>query len=247
MHRARRIIGWFLAAVVALFGAALLAVNLYVQSQGTQGRIQQELSQRLDMTLRIQRISVTPWGGLKLSGITIPQTNPGATPAFLEASSFRLLVRFDSIFRGPLVIKEVALVKPQVTWAQNESGKWRLPSRAVEQVPAPPAKSTSPHVETGPARSRESPMPSARRCKICPFLNRRSSGSGCSTATFIFSIDKMGTWRSSMGWNSHLSCDSRIRCWGALALARFRCGIAFFCLICVQLSSMTVTRWNSPR
>jgi type II secretion system protein N len=161
MHRVRRIIGWFLATVVALFAAALLAVNLYVQSQGTQGRIQQELSQRLDMPLRIQRISVTPWGGLKLSGITIPQTNPDATPAFLEASSFRLMVRFDSIFRGPLVIKDVSLVKPQVTWAQNESGKWRLPSRVVaEQGTARPEKPQSPRVEGEPARTREPSTPS---------------------------------------------------------------------------------------
>jgi AsmA-like C-terminal region/AsmA family len=156
MHRARRIIGWFLAALVTLFVAALLAVNLYVQSQGTQGRIQQELSQRLDMPLRIQRISVTPWGGLRLSGITIPQTNPSATPAFLEASSFRLLVRFDSIFRGPLVIKEVALVKPQVSWPQNAAGKWRLPSRVAEQISPPPKSSTSP-AESRPVRVRESP------------------------------------------------------------------------------------------
>jgi type II secretion system protein N len=160
MHRARRIIGWFLATVVALFGAALLAVNLYVQSQGTQGRIQQELSQRLDMPLRIQRISVTPWGGLKLSGITIPQTDPGASSAFLEASSFRLMVRFSSIFRGPLVIKDVSLVKPQVTWAQNESGKWRLPSRAAEHGAVLPEKPPSSRFEGGPAKPRESSTPS---------------------------------------------------------------------------------------
>jgi hypothetical protein len=161
MHRARRIIGWFLAAVGALFAAALLAVNLYVQSQGTQGRIQQELSQRLEMPLRIQRISVTPWGGLRLSGITIPQTNPAATPAFLEASSFRLLVRFDSIFRGPLVIKEVALIKPEVTWAQNESGKWRLPSHAIEAGVPGPLRSPGPRVENEPLAPRASPMPPA--------------------------------------------------------------------------------------
>jgi len=59
-----------------LMGVALLiliGVNLYVQSRGTQARIQQELSQRLGAPLRIQRISVTPWWGLKLTGITIPQ------------------------------------------------------------------------------------------------------------------------------------------------------------------------------
>jgi type II secretion system protein N len=159
MHRARRIIGWFVAAAVALFAATLLAVNLYVQSQGTQARIQQELSQRLDMPLRIERISVTPWGGLKLTGITIPQTNPAAAPAFLEADSFRLLVRFRSIFRGPLVVKEVALIKPRVTWGQNESGKWRLPSGTIEHVKPPPSKSRGPTTENEPSVAPAMPMP----------------------------------------------------------------------------------------
>lgn len=161
MQRAGRTIGWFLAAVVTLFGAALLAVNLYVQSQGTQARIQQELSQRLDLPLHIQRTSVTPWGGLKLSGITIPQTNPAATPAFLEANSFRLLVRFRSIFRGPLVVKEIALVKPQVTWGQNENGKWRLPSRTARRATAPPPGSPGPGSEPEATAAPESTLPPA--------------------------------------------------------------------------------------
>lgn len=157
MLRARRIFGWFLVAAVACFAAALLAVNLYVQSQGTQERIQQELSQRLGVPLRIQGISVTPWGGLQLSGITIPQTNPAATPAFLEANSFRLRVQFRSIFQGPLVVKEVALIKPQVTWAQNESGKWRVPSRASDRGSAPPVTSSDAPPEA--ARTSTTPVP----------------------------------------------------------------------------------------
>src|SRR5438105_2831009 len=75
MFRLRRTIGWLFLVVVAIFLVSLLGANLYVQSQATQERIQQELSQRLKMPLQIQRISVTPWGGLKLSGITIPQRN----------------------------------------------------------------------------------------------------------------------------------------------------------------------------
>ncbi len=173
----RRIILWVLAAAVGCIGAALLAVNLYVQSQATQERIQQELSQRLGTRLLLRRISVTPWGGLKLSGITIPQTNPAAAPAFLEASTLRLRVRFASIFRGPLVITEIALVKPQVTWPQNESGKWRLPSRAAAErhattalispapsassIPAPPV-----NVQHAPAHELPIPQPEVKRVKM---------------------------------------------------------------------------------
>src|ERR1700730_3331076 len=120
------LIGLGLIVGVALL--ILLGVNMYVQSRGTQARIQQELSQRLGTTLRIRRISVTPWAGLKLTGITIPQSQPGISPDFLTAKTFRLRVRFSSLFAQRLVIKEISLIDPDVVWAQNADGKWRLPT-----------------------------------------------------------------------------------------------------------------------
>src|SRR5256885_10315890 len=129
-----------LGVIVGVALLILLGVNMYVQSRGTQARIQQELSQRLGMTLRIQRISVTPWWGLKLTGITIPQSQPGVSADFLTAKAFRLRIRFSSLFGGHLVIKEVSLINPEVVWAQNTDGKWRLPSSLP---PAPPIISSS--------------------------------------------------------------------------------------------------------
>ena len=73
-------------------------------------------------------MSVTPWGGLELSGITIPQTVSVGPRDFLKARTFRLRVRFLSLFSRRLVIKEVSLVGPRVVWPQNTEGKWRLPS-----------------------------------------------------------------------------------------------------------------------
>lgn len=144
-----------LIALGVIVGVALLiliGVNMYVQSRGTQARIQQELSQRLGTSLRIQRISVTPWWGLKLTGITIPQSQPGVSPDFLTAKTFRLRIRFSSLFGGQLVIKEISLINPEVVWAQNTDGKWRLPSvppepakTIVAEKPAPPeAPASSP-------------------------------------------------------------------------------------------------------
>jgi len=174
-----------LIALGVMVGTALLiliGVNMYVQSRGTQARIQQELSQRLGTSLRIQRISVTPWWGLKLTGITIPQSQPGVSSNFLTAKTFRLRVRFSSLFGGQLVIKEISLINPEVVWAQNADGKWRLPSgpperaktTAAEKPAAPEAPASSPPVvqETiavqeppakpappGPARTEDKPVP----------------------------------------------------------------------------------------
>ena len=134
MPKIRRITWLALCGIIGLLAILLLGVNLYVQSQGTQARIQQELSQRLDTPLHIGRISVTPWGGLKLSGITIPQTNSIVDAPFLEAKTFRLRIRFASLFSKRLVIKEVSLLRPEVVWTQNADGKWRLPALPKEIV-----------------------------------------------------------------------------------------------------------------
>ena len=132
MKRVSRLLLWLLGGVVALACVVLLGVNLYVQSQGTHRRIQQELSQRLNTPLQLRQISVTPWNGLKLTGITIPQEGR-LKGNFLQAQSFELRVKFWSLFAERLVIRQVLLVKPEVVWAQNSSGKWRLPELPLEQ------------------------------------------------------------------------------------------------------------------
>src|ERR1700747_3187825 len=174
MFRLRRTIGWLFLVVVAIFLVSLLGANLHVQSQATQERIQQELSQRLKMPLQIQRISVTPWGGLKLSGITIPQKNNVHDPPFLQARHFQLRVRLGSIFWRPLVIKEVALIAPTVIWPQNESGKWRVPmaerpSEAQTQGEEEPTVST-------PENSPESTPPQKESKQTKPVVESTPAG-----------------------------------------------------------------------
>ena len=139
-----------LGVALGLAVVVLIGVNMYVQSQGTQARIQQELSHRLGTPLHIHRISVTPWGGLKLSGITIPQPSGVSGSEFLQAKSFHLRLRFLSLFARRLIIKEVSLVDPNVVWLQNAEGKWRLPfsheresdvvRSTLEEAPTPPSE-----------------------------------------------------------------------------------------------------------
>ncbi|MFZ1221297.1 MAG: hypothetical protein WAO00_18550, partial [Chthoniobacterales bacterium] len=80
MQKLSRILLIVLGAILGVAVLILIGVNMYVQSERTQARIQQELSQRLGTSLSIKRISVTPWAGLKLSGIAIPQSQAGVSP-----------------------------------------------------------------------------------------------------------------------------------------------------------------------
>jgi uncharacterized protein involved in outer membrane biogenesis len=172
VQKLRRLAVIALGALIGLGAVVLLGVNLYVQSQGAQGKIQQELSRSLGVPLKIRSMSVTPWGGLELSGITIPQTVSGGPKDFLEARTFRLRIRFLSLFSRRLVIKEVSLVDPKVVWLQNTEGKWRLPDTRVARPHTVSINQTSPtpqmepeialvQTNTAPAVTHEASVPSA--------------------------------------------------------------------------------------
>jgi type II secretion system protein N len=180
VQRFARIILIVLGGLSIFAVVVLLGMNLYVQSQGTQARIREELSRRLGVTLHIQRTSVTPWGGLKLSGIAIPQAH-GATEAstnFLEAKSFGLRVRIFSLFSRHLVVTNVSLIDPKVIWPQDQDGKWRLPGAektrfeareepgaAAEQSPTPSSTAEA-VVSSKPAAATPSSLPPATNRKF---------------------------------------------------------------------------------
>jgi type II secretion system protein N len=140
----------------------VIGLNLYVQSVGAQARIQQELSHRLGAPVKIRSISITPWGGLTLSGITV--TDPARNTDFLAAKAVEMHAAMSSILSGNLVVKKVSVVRPKVVWAQDQDGRWRLPGeQAARQpsvtpqpgvapaVPAPAAETEAAAVSTPPA------------------------------------------------------------------------------------------------
>jgi AsmA-like protein len=177
VQKLRRLAVIALGALIGVGAVVLLGVNLYVQSQGAQGKIQQELSRSLGVPLKIRSMSVTPWGGLELSGITIPQAGSGGAKDFLKARTFRLRVRFLSLFGRRLVIKEVSLVGPKIVWPQNAEGKWRLPDTrpprqppvSINQSSATPQTEPGPvlvQANTAPAVTNQATVPSAPKSTV---------------------------------------------------------------------------------
>jgi type II secretion system protein N len=128
-------------AVAALAAVGVLAMNLYVQSAGTQKRIESALSSGLKAPVHLTSTIVTPWSGLKASGITVQQIPPLAGN-FLEAASFT--ARFDwlALFKHRLDASEVSLNEPRVSWFQSPGGRWELPrvtATAAAEAEASPA------------------------------------------------------------------------------------------------------------
>jgi type II secretion system protein N len=143
--------GFLIAAgiILALAAVGVLAINLYVQSVGTQKRIEHALSSGLKVPVHITSTIVTPWSGLKASGITVQQIPP-ATGNFLEAASFTAHFSWMALMKHRLDASEVSLDEPVVTWFQSPGGRWELPREAPS--PQPPSRpQAEPHHRAGPA------------------------------------------------------------------------------------------------
>ena len=140
----RKLLKGFLVATgafLALAAVCVLAVNLYVQSAGTQKRIEHALSSALRVPVHVTSTIITPWSGLKANGITVPQIPP-APGNFLDAASFS--ARFDwlALFKHRLDAGDLSLDEPKVVWFQSPSGRWELPrmSPVPQASPAPGAE-----------------------------------------------------------------------------------------------------------
>lgn len=138
MKRVSKAILICLAAVCLLGLLFVLALNLYVQSPGTQARIERELSQALKLPLVITNTSLTPWSALRINGIAVP----GEKGNFLEASSFSARYRLLPLLRKKLIIYDMRFENPRILWTQNEKGKWKLP-----KLPKAPEETTDPELK----------------------------------------------------------------------------------------------------
>ncbi len=146
MKRLSKAILLSLGALLVLMAGGLFCANLYVQSPGTQERIRAELSRALGMPLKLTKTGFSPWSGLQITGITIPD----GERTFLEAGSFTASYRLLPLLTGKLSLPEVNVASPKLVWKQNAEGKWKLPKLAKDS--AGPKEPGEPKVaETAPA------------------------------------------------------------------------------------------------
>ena len=93
MKRFAKIILGILAALVILLVVALVGINLYLQSGDVQQRIRLATEQALGTPVTVKRTVFTPWGGLTLSGLSLPDpTTAGSN--LVEAPKFSVQFQF---------------------------------------------------------------------------------------------------------------------------------------------------------
>ena len=138
----KRIIKVTLIAIVAaagLVGLALLAINLYVQSPGSQQTLREIVSENLGYPVSVFRISFTPWNGFHFQDVTIQ--NPAVDYPFLRAQDLWIQCNYLPLFRRKLIVRQVYLSGaefriPTTARLEAETETDNLPPK-VESVPQP--------------------------------------------------------------------------------------------------------------
>jgi uncharacterized protein involved in outer membrane biogenesis len=117
----------FVAAVGAgLFAIVLLCVNLYLQSGGVQQRIRAAAERSLGSEVRIGSTSYTPWGGLSLRELSVPDpTQPQRN--IVEARGLRLRFPLLPLLSQRFVVRDCVLIEPTLLVRQDAEGNWLLP------------------------------------------------------------------------------------------------------------------------
>jgi hypothetical protein len=95
------------AALVGLVGVALLAINLYVQSPGSQQTLREIVSENLGYPVSVFRISFTPWNGFHLQDVAIQ--NPAVDYPLLKAQDLWIQCNYLPLFRRKLIVRQVYL------------------------------------------------------------------------------------------------------------------------------------------
>lgn len=134
---------------VGLLAIALLVVNLYLQSEGVQSRIQTAATSALGGSIKTGGSLYTPWGGFVINKISVP--SPSNTEEnLLEADSLRIRFALLPLLQGRMLIKQVVLANPTLRATQDENGNW------IVLLPPPPQQNipvTIPDRDKGTSKS----------------------------------------------------------------------------------------------
>ncbi len=134
------------SGLIVAAALVLLCINLYLQSSGVQQRIRNAAIQALGSEVNIRSTVYTPWHGLVLRGISIPDPiDPKLN--FVEAAALRVRFALTPLLARRFAITECTLFEPKFIIRQLENGDWLMPLPAPRSRVAETAKDRS--VATG--------------------------------------------------------------------------------------------------
>ena len=109
--------------IFTLCAAVVLCLNIYLQSAGVQLKLRQAVYRVTGFEPVISQTYYTPWSGLVISGIKIPQPDNAKKP-LLSVRSVKCSLRLSSLLQGQFVIKDISFEEPSLILLEGQSGVW---------------------------------------------------------------------------------------------------------------------------
>ncbi|MEI8311876.1 MAG: AsmA-like C-terminal region-containing protein, partial [Verrucomicrobiota bacterium] len=150
---------------------AILGLNIYLQSEGLQKRIQVAAESAAGSPVRIHGTHYTPWSGFSINGISINGTSVRGQPPLLEATSVSFRFSLLSLLRGKLLVSEVVVTDPSFV----SLGAQPRPAPGPGEPEPNPAPSATPRTEVAdhPATGVEISVPTPAPPPASPVEVRR--------------------------------------------------------------------------
>ncbi len=105
--------------LLILWAAAVLFVNIYLQSGAVQTRLRDTISREVGAPAQIRQTYYTPWSGMTISGLTIPGPTGFKFP-ILEVQEIHLRLDLFALAQGRLVITNLSFISPTLAIRQTE-------------------------------------------------------------------------------------------------------------------------------
>ena len=120
--------------LLILWAAAVLFVNIYLQSGAVQTRLRDTISREVGAPAQIRQTYYTPWSGMTISGLTIPGPSGFKFP-ILEVQKIHLRLDLFALAQGRLVVKNLSFLSPTLAIRQTEPQN-KPQAEPPEPVPA---------------------------------------------------------------------------------------------------------------
>ena len=144
--------------ILLVYLLAVLGLNIYLQSERLQKRIQAAAESAAGSPVRIQGTHYAPWSGFSINGVSITGKSLPGQPPFLEASAVSFRFSLLALLQGKLVVNEVVVTDPSLVSLGGRPEPAPGPGEP-EPKPSPSAVLPAEVTTTGPGISVAGPSP----------------------------------------------------------------------------------------
>ena len=133
MHPIAKPILIAIGGLLLLWAAAILFINIYLQSDAVQARLREAIAREVGSPAQIRQTYYTPWSGIAISGLTLAGVENSKRP-LLEIQKIHIGVNFFALLQGRLIVKNLDLLSPSFAFRQSPKHQPTPPEEVAPDV-----------------------------------------------------------------------------------------------------------------